>query len=235
MLHPLFAQDLAAGRLHRAYLILQPHGTDDVLSEYGRALLGETAFERSPGNVLKLTRGLNDKGRPKLFIDVEEARRVGHFLTQSAYNETLRRAVLIDGAEHLSISAAASLLKIMEEPPTDAHFILRAGNAGRLSLPIRSRCKTLVLRGEPTENRELQTLITAATSAGRRPGAVLPLLKFLSDHDDITSQTLCDAVRSSGAGAELTGRVQALAAEKEQYTLEKTGFLAALAGAFLSC
>jgi DNA polymerase-3 subunit delta' len=51
-----------------------------------------------------------------------------------------RRTILIQRTETLTKSGANSLLKILEEPPKNSHFILTASSPGKIPPTVRSRC-----------------------------------------------------------------------------------------------
>jgi DNA polymerase-3 subunit delta' len=55
------------------------------------------------------------------------------------------KAIILDPADQLSVSAANALLKTLEEPPGPAVLILIAEQAGRLPATIRSRCQLVKL------------------------------------------------------------------------------------------
>ena len=55
------------------------------------------------------------------------------------------RVAIIDCADDLNRSAANALLKLIEEPPERALFLLVAHQPGRILPTIRSRCRKLML------------------------------------------------------------------------------------------
>jgi DNA polymerase-3 subunit delta' len=80
-----------------------------------------------------------------------------------------RRAILIEPAEAMNISAENSLLKILEEPPAGVCFILVSDRWRRLLPTIRSRCRS-VMFGRPGATAARQWL---AEQGGEK---ALPLL-----------------------------------------------------------
>ncbi len=56
------------------------------------------------------------------------------------------RIIIINTAEDLNINAANSLLKSLEEPPSDSYFILISHEPGRLLPTLRSRCNRIDFR-----------------------------------------------------------------------------------------
>lgn len=61
------------------------------------------------------------------------------------------KAVLIDDAHDMTVQAANSLLKILEEPPANTLFILTAPNLFRILPTIRSRCRKLFFQAPSLE------------------------------------------------------------------------------------
>lgn len=59
--------------------------------------------------------------------------------------EAERQVFILQNAELLTIEAANALLKILEEPPETAMFILLTESAALLPVTVRSRCLTLTL------------------------------------------------------------------------------------------
>ncbi len=92
-----------------------------------------------------LRRGPNDKRTDLMnVISVDEVRRMKSFFTLSAADGG-RRVAIIDAADELNPAAANALLKILEEPPRDATFLIVAHQPARLLPTIRSRCRALRL------------------------------------------------------------------------------------------
>lgn len=80
-------------------------------------------------------------------ITVDQART----LRTDAYirpNEGKRKVYLIDPADSMNAMAQNALLKVLEEGPQYAAFLLVAGEPGRLLETIRSRCELLALPPE---------------------------------------------------------------------------------------
>ena len=60
-------------------------------------------------------------------------------------NEGKRKVYWLEGADQMNPSAQNAMLKLLEEGPAYASFLLFAGNAGGLLQTIRSRCEQLAL------------------------------------------------------------------------------------------
>lgn len=96
-------------------------------------------------DIFLLRRSWDDKNK-KLFteIRVDDVRKVIHALHQGSGAGGWRIAI-VDCADELNRASANALLKLIEEPPERALFLLVAHQPGRLLPTIRSRCRKLML------------------------------------------------------------------------------------------
>jgi DNA polymerase-3 subunit delta' len=107
------------------------------------------------GNLLTVERTFDEKrGRLRQDILVDDARRIGPFLRQTA-NEEGWRIVVVDGADAMNASSQNAILKLLEEPPSRALLLLTAHNPGGLLPTIRSRCRRLRLDPLPVATVDL--------------------------------------------------------------------------------
>jgi DNA polymerase-3 subunit delta' len=105
-------------------------------------------------NLLHLSRPVDEKtGRVKSAITVDEVRRAGHFFSQTSGTGSWR-IVIIDPADDLNRNAANAILKILEEPPKRAMFLVLSHAPGKLLPTIRSRC--LPLKLNPLDDGNLE-------------------------------------------------------------------------------
>ena len=140
-------------------------------------------------NLLHLTRPVDEKtGKAKTAITVDEVRRAGHFFSQTSGTGNWR-IVIIDPADDLNRNAANAILKILEEPPRRALFLVLSHAPGRLLPTIRSRCQPLRLSplGENDLSRALAGLgmpldggKTEETVLSLSKGSVARALKLLN-------------------------------------------------------
>lgn len=112
-----------------------------------------------PG-VAVLRRGWNEKTKKfRTAISVEDVRALAELFHLSAADGGWR-AALIDPADELNANAANALLKLLEEPPERALFLLVSHAPGRLPPTIRSRCRRLQFR--PLTTADAAVAMTAA-------------------------------------------------------------------------
>lgn len=96
-------------------------------------------------DIFLLRREWNDKTKKHFTeIRVDDVRRITAAFHQASGTGGWRVCV-IDCADDLNRSAANALLKLIEEPPERALFLLVAHQPGRILPTIRSRCRKLML------------------------------------------------------------------------------------------
>lgn len=110
-------------------------------------------------DLLVLEAGAEDSKSNSDDILVDDARKIGSFLHLTSA-ETPYRIVIIDSIDNMNSNAANSILKLLEEPPSDAIFILISHAPGKLLPTIRSRCRQIKMRSlaEETSLKILSTL-----------------------------------------------------------------------------
>src|SRR6185369_931909 len=84
-------------------------------------------------------------------ISIEQLRELQRELSLRPY-EAPRKACIMEPAERMSVNAANSLLKTLEEPPGNAIIILLTENADMLLPTIRSRCQLVRFAPLPPEH-----------------------------------------------------------------------------------
>lgn len=98
----------------------------------------------SHGDLLRVERTVNERGKMRGEVVVDDVREVGEFLSLTS-SEGGWRIVIVDSADEMNRSAANALLKVLEEPPGHAMLLLVSHNPGQLLPTIRSRCRMLKL------------------------------------------------------------------------------------------
>ena len=82
--------------------------------------------------------------KPSLEIRIEQVREIAGFIAMTTHRGGAK-VILIHPAETLNINAANALLKNLEEPPPQTHFLLVTHRWHQLPATIRSRCEQVVL------------------------------------------------------------------------------------------
>lgn len=161
----MLAEALTGRRMHHAWLLSGPKGAGKATLAYrfARAALGAKCVGARPLDVdpedivarrvaalshpdlFVLRRGLNDRGKPRREISVDEARELGHFFSL-APSEGGMRVAIIDAVDDLNRNAANAILKTLEEPPKHSVLLLVCHAPGAALATIRSRCRRLALR-----------------------------------------------------------------------------------------
>jgi len=189
----------ASGKLHHAWIIEGPEGIGKSRLAFRLAafILGARgpvgalldAAETDPVMQKCLAGGhpdrrvvqieLNDKGKPKQDITVEQVRGLNHFFTLKPALGGWRVGI-IDSLDELNRNASNALLKTLEEPPASSIMFL-INHGSRPILPtIRSRCRTLRLKALSDEETSLVLKMVEAPKeaiglARGRPGLGLKL------------------------------------------------------------
>ena len=105
-------------------------------------------------------------------ISIDQLREMQHILSLRPY-EAPRKACIIDPAERMSVGAANSLLKTLEEPPGNALIVLLTENAGMLLPTVRSRCQ--LIRFAPLSPEHVLTLLERSGMSPEAAALVAPM------------------------------------------------------------
>ncbi len=185
----LFIDAWSAGKLHHAWLLTGPEGIGKATLAYRMArfllanpepgpvrpanlhvpasnpVTGKLARLSHP-DVAVIRRTLNKEGKAfKTEISVEDIRS-GLDLFRVTAGAGGWRVIIVDAMDDLNNAGANALLKMLEEPPKQAIFLLIAHSPGRLLPTVRSRCR--VLRVPPLSEAKVSE--TLHRIAGVEPG-----------------------------------------------------------------
>jgi len=105
-------------------------------------------------------------------ISIEQLRELQRDLSLRPY-EAPRKACIMEPAERMSVNAANSLLKTLEEPPGNALIILLTENADMLLPTIRSRCQ--LVRFSPLSTENVRLLLEKSGVAAELADLLAPL------------------------------------------------------------
>ncbi len=162
-------------------------------------------------DLLSVERSLNDKGKLRNEIVVDDVRKIGRFMRLTA-GEGGWRVVVIDCADEMNRNAANAVLKVLEEPPPRALLLLVSHNPGRLLPTIRSRCSRLSL--SPLSDATVAELLEKYES-GLTPDDAATIAR-LSDGSIGTALSLAEA-----GGLDLYRSVTALLADLPRLNTSK--------------
>lgn len=217
-----FADALARGRLHHAWLLTGLEGVGKATFAYraARRLLGAPPDPRhgilgadpahpvsrqiiahSHPDILVLER-IGPDGKPRKVITVDEARTLSEFFSKSPATAA-HRVAIIDAADDLNANAANAVLKTLEEPPPRGVLFMVSHSPGRLLPTIRSRCRRLAFQplseadtaafAAARTDADPEEAIRLARMAGGAPGRTLVLHRAKAlAVDDAARQILLD-------------------------------------------
>ena len=138
----------------------------------------------SHGGLLTLERTANEKGALRSVITVDESRETIGFFGSTAAVDGWRICV-VDTVDELNANASNALLKILEEPPARALFLLLSHAPARVMATIQSRCRKLPLRPLNTDD-----VIRAASEAAGLSGNDPALREAAAESDGSVSRAL---------------------------------------------
>ena len=114
-----------------------------------------------------------EEGKTRTEISIDDIRQIQHAVSLPPF-EGKHKAFIIDDAESMSIEAANCLLKTLEEPVTQAVFMLLTTNASLIPETIVSRCQKISLK--PIEASEIEKILITDYDIDSQKAAVLSRL-----------------------------------------------------------
>ena len=146
---------------------------------------------------------LIDISEDKKFIDINQIRDLISNMNKSSFNDKIR-FVLIDNIEFLNKNSVNALLKILEEPNTNVHFILIHNNK-KILPTLSSRCLNFKISLTHNQSIEIANSIFGENVLNKinqdlihhylTPGNFYNLIKFSENFEvDLTAITLKELI-----------------------------------------
>ena len=159
---------LASGEIPSAYLLAGPDGVGKrrLALEFAKATNCASDGVRPCETCAPCTQ-INRRTHPDVHaiipsgasdrIRIEDVRRLIGRVNLRPFSARMQVAIL-DGAERLTEEAANSLLKVLEEPPAHARFVLTTAHVSRCLPTVRSRCH--LIRCQPLPREVVQRILS---------------------------------------------------------------------------
>lgn len=147
-------------------------------------------------DVISVARLVDDKGRQKKEITVDQVRR----MAADSYvlpNEAARKVYIIEDADMMNVQAQNAALKLLEEPPAGVMFILCAENAQLLLPTVRSRCADLQCGGGRPDDDSGSLSLAAEYFKAVASGSASKLCSFCFANDGLDSRAASGFVDSA--------------------------------------
>lgn len=228
-----FLKARASGRLHHGWIFQGPSGIGKSIfaKRIAGLMLGAEALDASAEDkVMQLilsgghpdlkwiTRGLNDRGKLRQDITVDQIREMNQFFSLRPALSGWRVGV-IDSLDEMNVSGMNALLKTLEEPPNNALLILISHATQPILPTIRSRCQ--VLRLYPLSEDDTKMVLSghdlnvelALDLAPGRPGYGLELSQTSGAKAVQAARALLRNVRKPASGVVSAALTSTLADE----------------------
>ena len=166
-----------------------------VCTSEGRRPCGKCRDCRKAGagvhpDVITVSRLTDDKGKQKQAITVDQIRA----LSADAIvlpNEAARKVYILDEAETMNPAAQNAALKLLEEPPAGALFLLCTVNPLLLLPTVRSRCASVTLGGGERDGAdEAVQALAAGYLKAVAAGDEAQLLRWCTQNEGVDAKTL---------------------------------------------
>ena len=167
-------------RVSHAYIVASAseEARRETAQRLAAAMLCESGGERPCGecrhcrkvfagihpDVISVAPGVDDKGRKRREILVDQVR----FISADAQvmpNEARVKVYVVHDADRMNAAAQNALLKLLEEPPASAAFVLCAANPALLLPTVRSRCVLIRRNADAAEDEQSAADALALLSA----------------------------------------------------------------------
>ncbi|WP_339022778.1 hypothetical protein [Spiroplasma endosymbiont of Crioceris asparagi] len=132
------------GNLHHAFFVCA--SSQEHLNVFAKNLINEIlSYKNSDLNIIEITNQGNN-------ISKESIQKMIKKFSNTTIEEDAKKIYVIKNVEDLSLSAANSLLKFLEEPAKNTYAILLSKNGGNVLDTLVSRCMNINLTNAASEN-----------------------------------------------------------------------------------
>jgi hypothetical protein len=143
---------------------------EEAVEHLVRELVGISNFRQPNGFVTVVGNGEDA-------IDIESVRHI-HIALQHRSNHM--RVVVIDSLENMTERTAGVLLKIVEEPPQDAIFLILAASYDARFAVLFSRCMIVRLPQQKDDSHDIETYKALLSLTSAKDGGLLNALYLLA-------------------------------------------------------
>ncbi len=204
---------MAEDRLHHALLFEGPAGVGKhTVATYLAMMANCEAPDGRPCGVCPTCVRIQAGNHPDVITLAPDPEKATKVIPVDAVRELIRatgyhryggrrRFVIIDPAEALAAAASNALLKTLEEPPADTHFVLIATRARALLPTIRSRCQIVRFSPIPVDRlaawlsaRSLPDARALAVASHGAPGIALGLAAGTQTERTLIRDRMLDAL-----------------------------------------
>ena len=196
-----------AGRLAHAYIVSAPSKEEylrtarivaaaAVCTGTGSVPCGQCrACRKAAGNIhpdiITVERLTDDKGKKKREIIVDQVRDMNSDACILP-NEASRKVYIIDEADTMNLAAQNAALKLLEEPPAGAVFLLCVTNPLKLLDTVRSRCVEINFAGDADEQDEESIKLASAYLKAVASGDLAALCRWCTAGDAMDIRAASD-------------------------------------------
>lgn len=135
-------------------------------------------------DIIVIGRLFDDKGKQKKQISVDQVRAMSADACMLP-NEAARKVYIIEDAETMNPNAQNAALKLLEEPPLGAMFLLCTTNARQFLPTVRSRCAEFNLGGKAQEKDGEESALAAAYIKAVAAGDEAALLRWCVQNESM--------------------------------------------------
>lgn len=141
-------------------------------------------------DIVIVNSGTDSKGRARREITVDIVREMVA-AAQVVPNEAQRKVFVVEDADTMNRQAQNAMLKLLEEPPLSAAFVLCVSNPLALLDTVRSRCEIVRANADADEDPEAKSDAAELLAAAAKDRA--GFLLWCSEHEGMDSRR-CEAM-----------------------------------------